>query len=88
MYKDQLKIKINYKKRNKMVPLFQKIILRYLPTAVGSVLLCPKLMTVRAKERHHLLKETEQLKHSSNAAANKVTIKYKKQCQTNHKAGN
>ena len=45
---------------------------------------CPNLMTVRAKGLYHLLKEVEQLKHSSSTkrdAINKVTTKYKKQCQ-------
>ena len=39
---------------------------------------------VHAKGRDHLLKEVEQLKHSSStkgSTANKVTAKYKKQCQ-------
>ena len=66
-----------------MAALPKKIILWYLPTASGfrSVMLCPSLMTVRAERRYHLLKEQEQLKHSSNeigATTNKVTTKYKK----------
>ena len=52
-----------------------------LPTASGYVILYPNLMTLRAEGRNHLIKEKEKLKHSSrtkNAAANKVTTKYKK----------
>ena len=53
--KDWLKIKMSQKKQlNLMVPLSKKIILWYLPTASGYVLLCSNLMTIRAKRKVNL----------------------------------
>ena len=64
-----------------MVPFPKKIILCYLPTTSWSLMLCPNLITVRAKGKNHLFKEVEQLKHSSstkNAVAYNVTTRFKK----------
>ena len=71
---------------NRMVTLYKKLILQclYLLLQCFGLLLYPKLMTVRAEGRYQLLKELQRLKNSSstkNAAANKVTTKYKKHCQ-------
>ena len=73
------------KKRNRKVTLSKKNILLFLFTASGfrPVVLCPNLITMRAKRRYQFVNELEQLKHSSsmkNDEANKVTMKYGKQC--------
>ena len=70
---------------NRMVTLYKKLIMQYLYLLLQcfGLLLYPKLMTVRAEGRYQLLKELQRLRNSSstkNAAANKVTTKYKKHC--------